>query len=290
MGPIIDSDQGSPMKPKNNKLFKTLGPVASRLIAELYERNRPIFSLRDVREITGLRPGPARSFTAKLTSRGVATRLKPGLFILIPFEFGHLRTYTGNPYVVARELVRGRNYYLSHSSAMDIHQMVTQPRLVVYVSTLRQLPSKRIHGTEFRFVRSKRRHFFGTTEKWVEKYGKVIVSDLERTIVDGLRSPNYSGGLVDVAKALWMRRQDIDPKRLVDYALRLNIGAVIRRLGFLLELWRIEAPGQISPLNRKLTDTYVLLDPGLPPSGKFQRRWRLRLNVTPEELQATVRT
>jgi predicted transcriptional regulator of viral defense system len=270
--------------------IKTLGPVASRLIAELYERNRSIFSLRDVKEITGLRPGPARSFMAKLISRRVATRLKPGLFIIVPFEFGHLRTYIGNPYVIARELVGGRNYYLSHSSAMDIHQMVTQPRLVVYVTTLRQVPSKRIHGTEFRFVRSKRRHFFGTMEQWVEKHEKVIVSDPERTIIDGLRNPNYSGGLVDVAKGLWIRRQDVDPKRLVDYAIRLNIGAVIRRLGFLLELWRIEAPDQISRLNRKLTDTYVLLDPGLPPDGKFQRRWRLRLNVTPQELQGAVRT
>jgi predicted transcriptional regulator of viral defense system len=127
-------------------------------------------------------------------------------------------------------------------------------------------------------------------EQWVEKHEKVIVSDPERTIIDGLRNPNYSGGLVDVAKGLWIRRQDVDPKRLVDYAIRLNIGAVIRRLGFLLELWRIEAPDQISRLNRKLTDTYVLLDPGLPPDGKFQRRWRLRLNVTPQELQGAVRT
>lgn len=278
------------MRAPKNHHSKTLGPQASRLVAELYERNRSIFSLRDVMEITGFKPGPARSFMAKLVSRGIATRLKPGLFILIPFEFGRARKYMGSPYVVARELVGGRDYYVSHSSAMDIHQMVTQPRLVVYVTTLRQLPSKKIHGTEFRFVRSKRRHFFGTMDQWIDKQEKVIVSDLERTIVDGLKEPDYCGGVVDVAKGLVMRRHDIDPKRLVDYALRLDIGAVIRRLGFLLEVYDIEASDQIARLRRKLTDTYVVFDPGLPPDGRLQKRWRLRLNVTADELQAAART
>ncbi|MFQ5803878.1 MAG: transcriptional regulator [Candidatus Methylomirabilales bacterium] len=278
------------MKAETNRQFKTLGPQASRLVAELHERSRSLFSLRDVIDITGFRPGPARSFMAKLVSRGIATRLKPGLFVLVPFEFGRVREYVGNPYVIARELAGGRNYYLSHSSAMDIHQMVTQPRLVVYVTTLHQMRPRSIYGTEFRFVRCKRRHFFGTTEHWIDKREKVIVSDLERTIIDGLKQPDYCGGVVEVAKGFWMRRQDIDPKRLVDYALRLNVGAVIRRLGFLMELWRIEVPEQIERLRRKLTDSYVLLDPGLPPDGKFQKRWRLQLNVAPDELQAVLRT
>ncbi len=30
--------------------------------------------------------------------------LKPGLFILVPFELGREREYLGNPYVIAREL------------------------------------------------------------------------------------------------------------------------------------------------------------------------------------------
>jgi len=34
-----------------------------------------------------------------------------------------------------------------------------------------------------------------------------------------------------------MRRDDIDSGKLVDYALRLSVGAVIRRLGYLLETY-----------------------------------------------------
>lgn len=269
---------------------KTLGPKAAHLVAELHERGRLVFTLRDIERILGLLPDLARSFVAQLVGRGIVTRLKPGLFHLVPFELGHETEYLGNPYVVARELVGGRDYYLSHASAMDIHQMVTQPQLVVCVTSLRPLRRRVIHGTEFRFVRCRRDEFFGTTERWIEKHERIVVSDPERTIIDGLRSPDYCGGIVEVAKGFHMRQQALDPDRLVAYALRLGRGAVFRRLGFLMEVWNVDAPKGLAKLQRRLTATYVRLDPGLPAAGRFLRRWRLRLNVTPEELQAAVRT
>jgi hypothetical protein len=39
---------------------------------------------------------------------------------------------------------------------MDLHAMVTQPQLVVYVTTPRAVRACTILGTEFRFVRCKR--------------------------------------------------------------------------------------------------------------------------------------
>ncbi len=106
---------------------KTLGPQAATLVAELHERNKAIFTNTDVKRISGLAPKSARGLARRLVDRGVATRLKPGLFILVPFELGHEREYLGNPYVIADEIAGGSEYYISHASAMDIHQMVTQP-------------------------------------------------------------------------------------------------------------------------------------------------------------------
>ena len=265
---------------------KTLGPQAAELVATLHEKRRTIFSLRDVEEITSLEPKPARNFAATLVQRGIATRLKAGLFILVPFELGHEREYLGNPYLVARELAAGRRYFLSHASAMDLHGMVTQPQLVVYITTPAGVRGRMILGTEFRFVRCKAEHFFGTVEHWVDKSEKVVASDVERTLIDGLKQPEYCGGFSEVAKGFWMRRGNVDIARLVDYALRLDVGAVIRRLGFLLEVCGIEAPADLERLRARLTATYHLLDPTLPPEGKRLARWRIRLNVTPEEIEA----
>ena len=270
--------------------LKTLGSTAAHLVTSLHERNETLFTLADVRAITGLSYASAASFVQTLVQRGLVTRLKPGLYILVPFEMGKDKEFAGEPYLVASVLAGGENYYLSHGTAMDIHQMVTQPQLVVYVSIPKRLHPKTIMGTEFRFVTCKRRALFGITDYWVTKNKTVKVSDIERTVIDGLRHPQYCGGLTEVARGIWMQREKVSSERLMQYAIRLNVGAVIRRLGFLLELYEM-ATGEISKtLRKRLTRTYVPLDPVLPIQGKYLHRWRLRLNVEPEELHAVVRT
>lgn len=276
--------------PTNSISGKTLGPQAAKLVTMLHERSRAVFRLQDVRNITGLSETSARSFVRKLVDRGVAARLKPGLFVLVPFELGRDRQYMGSPLVVAREIMDGADYYLSHATAMEIHGMVTQPQLVVTVTSPKPRRSLTALGVQFRFIRCQRRHLFGLTEHWATKQEKVRVSDPERTIIDGLKQPEYCGGVTEVAKGLWMRRQDLNVQTLVGYAKRIRVGAVVRRLGFLLETYELAEAPELERLRSGLTETYVRLDPVLPAEGKRLRRWRLQLNVGPDELRAVVRT
>ena len=143
-----------------------------------------------------------------------------------------------------------------------------------------------IQGTEFRFVRCKKSDLFSITEMWLDKHEKVRVSDLERTLLDGLRHPAYCGGFSEVAKGFSMKPHEIDPQKLIDYALILDVGAVNRRLGYLMELYQIGLPIHWKFLQTTLTATYQLLDPELPAEGPHTARWRLRLNIPPEELLA----
>jgi len=269
---------------------KTLGPQAAKLVTTLHEKGRCFFRLEDVRRIAELPAVSARSFARKLVDRGVATRLKAGLFVLVPYELGKERQYMGNPLLVAREILYGKEYYLSHGTAMEIHGMLTQPQLVVTTSTpVVQRPVTAL-GVQFRFVRCQRQHLFGLTHHWVTKQEKVYVSDLERTILDGLKQPRYCGGVTEVAKGLWMRRSDIQIDRLVAYAKRLGRGAVAQRLGFLLETYELGTPKHRESLLRMVRKAYVRLDPVLPATGKFLRQWRLQLNIPTEELRAAVQT
>ncbi|MCF8039535.1 MAG: hypothetical protein K9K79_09490 [Desulfohalobiaceae bacterium] len=280
------------MHMKNNKLkkLKTLGPQAAYLVAALHEEGKTVFSHADVMKVTGLNPKSARNFVASLVNRGVAARLKPGLFILVPYELGFENEYMGNPFVIARELANSDKYYISHSSAMDIHQMVTQPQLKIYTSVTRPIRPRFILGSEFFFVFCKLEHFFGVENHWVTKTEKVRVSDLERTVIDGIKLPEHCGGISEVAKGLWIRRDDLSVDRLIDYAFRLNIGAVIRRLGFLLETFGLGSDAHISRLQERLTRSYALLDPVLPDEGGYSSRWRLRLNIEAQELLSLIRT
>jgi predicted transcriptional regulator of viral defense system len=278
------------MTTKHDNPSKTLGSRSAPLVTALHERGRPIFTLADAQNITGLKANSARTLVHKMVGRGVATRLRPGVFQLVPPELGRESEYLGNPYVVARELMGRAPYYLSHASAMDIHNMVTQPQLIVCVTSPKAMRGRSILGTEFRFIRCKPEHFFGTVDHWVNKQEKVTVSDLERTVLDGLRQPEYCGGVTEVAKGLWIRRTDIDVARLVEYALRLNVGAVMRRLGFLMEVYDLGAAADRERLRGHAGGTYSLLDPVMPPQGKYTARWHLRLNVDPEEFRAVIGT
>ena len=273
-----------------HKNSKTLGTQAAKVVTELHARRQPLFRIEDIVDITGLSAASARSFVHKLVNRGVVTRIKAGLYILVPFELGHESEYLGNPFVIARELIRGKAYYLSHSTAMDIHGMTTQPQMVIMVTTPKFMRPITTLGVEFRFIRCSQKHIFGVRNHWVSKQEQVCVSDLERTVIDGLRHPEYCGGITEVAKGLCMRKQDIKIVQLIDYAKRIGVGAVIRRLGFLLETYELANKSQIERLRKDLTSTYVRLDPILPEEGKYLHRWRLQLNVTQEELKAIVRT
>jgi predicted transcriptional regulator of viral defense system len=278
------------MSLNNKDASKTLGAKAARLVMTLNEKGRPVFRLKDVQEILRLSDQSARSFTRKLVDRGIASRIKPGLFILVPFELGREREYAGNPLVVARELVWPHPYFISHATAMDLHGMTTQPIFVIYVSTTMSRRDITASSVPYRFVRCKRREVFGISDHWVTKQERIRVSDLERTVIDGLRRPQYAGGISEVAKGLWLRRSDMDPSRLVRYAERLGVGAVFRRLGFLFELYSIGTSAHSRRIQRRLTSTYVRLDPILPAEGRYLHRWRLQLNVEPEELQSVLQT
>jgi predicted transcriptional regulator of viral defense system len=272
-----------------NKHSKTVGNQMASLLSALYDRAQTTFTLADAVEITGLRPALASSLLHKAGQRGLVSHLKRGVFVLVPPELGSAAEYSGNPYLVARQLAGAAPGFISHASAMEIHRMVTQPQFVIFMSSTKRIPNRTLQGTEFRFVLIMPNHLFGTTKHWVTKQESVDISDLERTVIDGLRQPEYCGGVTDVAKGLWMRRQDMRPAMLVDYALRLGVGAVTRRLGYLLELYGIAPEVDLARLRQVLTSTYLPLDPILPKEGPHIARWRLQVNISPEELEG-VRT
>lgn len=263
---------------------KTLGRQAAGLTAALYDSGKTVFRLHDVETITGQSPPSARSFVRKLVQRGIATRVKPGLYVLVPSELGREKTYLGNPYVLGREIIYPHDYYVSHGSAMEIHRMTTHPQLAVTVSTPVLRRPLWVLGTEYRFVRWRPDRAFGIESVWVTKQDAVRVSNIERTVVDGLEKPRYCGGVVEVAAGLWRRRGDIDLRRLSAYAVELGVAAVCKRLGFMLELLEMGDPVVLDPLRKRSGGPYVLLDPLLPADGSYLARWRVRVNLVPAEI------
>jgi predicted transcriptional regulator of viral defense system len=274
------------MNKNHNSTLKTSRSRMASLLAALYDSARTTFTTAEAARITGLTVPLASSLLHKARKRGLVTQIKRGLFVIVPAELGSSTEYFGNPYLVARYLAGDKPYFLSHATAMELHRMVTQPQFVIFVSSTKRILRQTLHGTQFRFILIKPKRFFGHIKHWVTKQEAVEISDLERTVLDGLRHPELCGGITDIAKGLWMRHTDISVSKLLDYAKRLRVGSVYRRLGYLLELFALATDTELQSLRKALTATYAPLDPSLPSEGPHHAKWRLQLNVPAEELLA----
>ncbi|MBN1978378.1 MAG: type IV toxin-antitoxin system AbiEi family antitoxin domain-containing protein [Anaerolineae bacterium] len=272
------------------KATKTLGPTSAELLLRLSAEGKSIFSITDAQAITEKSHRATSNLLSQMARRGWLVRLAPGKYLIVPLEAGLESIPMADRYVIAREVLGPLPYYISHYSAMELHQMTTQPVNTVYVTVPRQRASRAIADVEYRFVYANPRSFWGWEPIWATDQEQVQVSDLEKTLLDCAARPHLCGGLGELAKGLWLRKDSLDESRLVTYIQRLDHKAAAKRIGFLLETYSLGRPETIAALQSLVNPSYELLDPTLPDEGPYRARWRLRVNLDPEELKATVWT
>ncbi|MBU4241351.1 MAG: hypothetical protein KKE43_07625 [Actinobacteria bacterium] len=266
---------------------KSLGRSSSRLLIALAENDRNVFSFRDAVGILKSNDAATRKLMSDLVKRKWIIQLSRGRYLVVPLSAGEKAEVSENWYVIAKYLVQPRPYYISHYSAMEIHRMTTQPISTVFVSAPHRKKDVLALGATFHFVSLVPSRMWGTTGEWATSTERVEVSDLERTIVDSLNNPRLCGGVSEIAKGIHARKGDIDYVKLLEYIERFGSNAVAKRLGFLMELYGMNNE-TVERLRRVSNLSYVLLDPSLPAMGRHWHRWRLRLNVNPEELKEIV--
>jgi len=274
------------------RLKKTLGPVSAKLISSLYELGKMIFTVKDIENITGLKSNAAKKLRYDLIKRNVIARLKPGKYIIIPQELGENIDYIGNWYVVAREVVKSPDYYISHYSAMDIHNMVTHPITKISITTPTQEHKKQriVGNTTFEFIYISEKNIWGVKNIWITKSEQVRVSDVERTILDCLYQPKYCGGVMEIVKGMWIQKEKIDYEVLFNYALKYNKIVVIKRLGYILESLGLQGSKYLNRLQMKLNNRYYKFDPLLTSEVTYKNSWKLIANISPEDMRKNVST
>jgi predicted transcriptional regulator of viral defense system len=76
------------MSMEHNGPSKTVGRQMATLLARLHDQSQTTFTLADSQKITGLSPKLASSLLHKAARRGLVSRLKPGVFVIVPSELG----------------------------------------------------------------------------------------------------------------------------------------------------------------------------------------------------------
>jgi predicted transcriptional regulator of viral defense system len=270
--------------------MKTLGEAEARFLSTLASQDKSIFTTEDAREVTGSSVPATNSLISNLLRKRWLIRLNRGTYLIVPLSAGDEAEYSENWFVVAKHLIDPEPYYLSHFSALEIHEMTTQPVLTVYISTPARRIPKEIAGATYRFVHARPDDLWGTEGVWVTPSQQVQASDFERTVIDCLDRPDLCGGVIEVARGLWSKREQIDFAKLGDYVARMGRKSVAKRLGFLLDVYGIGTAELRDALGALVTAGYVLLDPTLPPEGRHTSKWKVRSNIDVGELLSATQT
>lgn len=235
------------------------------------------FHLSDVEAILG--PGRAdwaRKAISELRAKGWVERVAPGIYAVVPLSSGGERNPQLHEYLVAMKLVDPAA--VSFLSALNYYGMTEQVPGLVYVSTTRRVFRREVRslGVRYQLVVQRPSRYFGLRREWIGEQ-PFTITDPEKTLIDGLTLPEYSGGVHTVASALARYWDKVDEERLRDYAMRVGVSAVVKRLGYILETLGIGHPERLR--EKPLATGYPRLDPTLPAEGKLYRRWGLLINL-----------
>jgi predicted transcriptional regulator of viral defense system len=259
-----------------------------RLVRKLAAEGDRIFTSARARELAptvGLSDGYLRQALHHLTNSGWLVRLRHGLYALSTSVPG---VTPAHEYEIAMALVDPAA--ISHWSALHHHGLTDQaPRKVfVLTTTESSVPRSRRAGAKrprrgypaggmiYQFIQVKPGRFFGTEQVWIGE-ARVMVTDPERTLIDGLSRPQYCGDFAEVLHAIEVRGSALDLQRIIDYALRLD-AATAKRLGWVLEYRGVD-PSRLGRLAALPIKGYRKLDPSGPRKGPCNRRWMIQENL-----------
>jgi predicted transcriptional regulator of viral defense system len=251
----------------------------------------PIFTLEQISSLSDLQrltPQQIRKLVSKLAQSGWIEILKRGTYaVKSPLYSGDIP-----PFAIANALVQPMA--ISHWSAMAHHGFSTQNPAMIQASTSikvvtpemrlgkayrpRGRASWRAFGLEFEFIYVKKDRFWGFEKFWVNSWVQVNITDRERTVLDLIVRPDLFGGIRAASELIEGALPQIDLSQLITYALRYDVGAVIKRQGWLLERMGADA-NLLLPLKSYPVTGTVLLDPSQPRSEKFDPSWQISENL-----------
>jgi predicted transcriptional regulator of viral defense system len=270
-------------------MSRSLSPLESKLILYLEWEKQPIVTIEDAAQVLNISKAYARKVLQRLTRDKWLAPITAGKYELIPAERGEYAFPDTNPLFIGSHLITP--YYFSYSTAGYYHGLTTQASHTVYIATKEGKTRQMMVREElFQIIRQPENHFFGFED--VNAYGsQVMMAYPEKTIIDSLHRPIYSGDIPEIATMIWRGRNSFQLDRLREFALRFNSKSLIQRVGYLVELLAI--PGSELFRNELLDSIgsntcYLGQLSRWGKGGEFSQKWKVVDNVPRNLLMAEI--
>jgi len=171
---------------------------------------------------------------------------------------------------------------VSYWTALNKHGLTEQFPNTIFIQTAKPKDEKSIFGVKYQFIHIAKSKRTGITNAGYGNHGYRI-TDIEKTIVDCFDLPQYSGGYAELIRAF--SQANLDSGKMIEYCESVHNIAATKRMGYLAEL--LNKKGMKSFIRfaqGKVNTAYSLFDPQGNEEGEFVNEWRLRLNISREEI------
>ena len=240
------------------------------LVQAVLKSSQPVFNAESASLAAGIGKERAFQLIHSLHAKGLIKKVEKNKYALDFFHF------FAEPLVVASNLVWP--CYISFWSALSFHKFTEQLPKTVFIATTKRKKEIRRRQYQFVFVTISGSRFFGYAR---EKIGaqEIIVAEKEKALIDSLYLPRHAGGLFEASKALFNAWPEISKEKLVNYCLRMKNKSLNKRLGYLIESMNLKMERKLlEKLHKRIGKGYSKLNPSLPKTKKYEKKWLLILN------------
>ena len=225
--------------------------------------------------ILGLTPAVAAHKLAAWARAGWLARVRRGAYVPVPIEAESSDIALDDSWTAAAAMYSP--CYIGGWSAAEHWGLTEQIFGSLCVMTTMRPRNRQplLRKARFELHTTPAARFVGLKSVW-RGGTRVQVSDPARTLIDMLANPALGGGIRHVTELLatLLREQSKEVPKLADYAKKLGIGAIHKRLGFLLQRDHSDQTALIEACRENLSAGYAKLDPALP-SDRLVTAWRV---------------
>lgn len=233
-----------------------LSKLENKVYEGLRKNNIMMFKVKDLCLLLNFSRIKAYNIIKSLKKKNIIKKAGKGFF-----SFNDV-----NDFVIAQRL--SYPSYISFWSALNYYGFSDQTPRKIFIATAKY--TKEINNFKYVFLSKKK--FFG-----YKQIGGLVIAEKEKAIIDSLLFPKYSGGIKEISKSILAALNELNIKKLLNYGLKINNKAVLRRMGFILENAKVNK-SMLNKIKLHIGKGYELLDPSLKREGYINKKWLLYIN------------
>lgn len=264
---------------KNNTMDRYLGPKETEVIARLAYEKASLITKEQFDRWFGFDEALRKQVIFRLKKKGILTAIKRGIYFYSPLESGPAGSNI-NEFLIPPVFFPKGNYYVGYSTMYNYYGFTDQLFQVMYILNTSLQKEKAIGNMRFKMIKISQKRMYGL-EKIRIKDAEVIVSDVERTLVDLIYFSEPVGGMKKAFEILkeQIKSRKTDTAKLIRYALKFPDTATIKRVGFILETTGL-TDRKLAPLLKVVKKTSLInLYPSKSRKGKINRKWMVIENA-----------